>query len=168
MQLTVYRDLNYNVMDNETVIYMLQQERVRPFSDMKLYIEYLTKGVDFYFAQIPTNDKTALLLEDLKKGGFVSSDTNIEHFRVLFGVPLHKSRTPFEPIKWRKNKQLLRAFIYTLFPKETIWYAGLFAIPSLFADKNGTAIYLPQSDKKRLEQSSDYNTLKELLKKFNE
>ena len=154
-------------MDIKDATYYVQKEKF--LSDMRLYMQYLIKGIGFCFAQIPSNDKTAILLEQLKEYGFVSMDTTIEHFRVIFGIPLHKNNTPFKPIKWKKNRQLLRYFVYTLFPKETMWGTGQFAIPHLFANKHGEPIkVIPQSDKKRLEYSSDYENLKDLLKKFNE
>lgn len=160
---------------NDTPIYdeyiqvakMLREEREKPLCNMFLYIQHLKKGVDFHFAKLPPNDKTVLLLAGLKENGFVSSDTTIEHFRVIFGIPLHKSNTPFEPIKWRKNKQLLRFFIYSLFPKETLLFHGR-AVFMLFADLHGSHTNIPKADKKRMESSADYETLKNLLNNFNE
>ena len=98
-------------MEAEDVVFLMRQERDKPLIDMRLYIQFLIKGTNFHFAQIPSNDKTAILLARLKEYGFVSVDTRLEHFRVIFGIPLHKSDTPFEPIKWKKNRQLLRYFI---------------------------------------------------------
>ena len=155
-------------METGDIISFMERERDKPLIDMSLYIQFLIKGTNFHFAKIPSNDKTAILLAGLKEYGFVSVDTRLEHFRVIFGIPLHKSDTPFEPIKWKKNKQLLRYFIYTLFPNETLWGAGMFAVPHLFANKHGEPILMPQSDKKRLECSSDYEKLMNLLKCFNE
>ena len=155
-------------MEAEDIAFLMREERDKPLIDMGLYIQFLIKGTNFHFAQIPSNDKTAILLAELKERGFVSKDTKIEHFRVIFGIPLHKSDTPFEPIKWEKNRQLLRYFIYTLFPNETLWGTGTFAVPHLFANKHGEPIRMPQSDKKRLECSSDYEKLIDLLKCFNE
>lgn len=158
-------------METDDIIFQILQERDMPMSDMSMreYIQFLIKGTEFNFAQIPANDKTEILLTELKNHGFISNDTQIEHFRVIFGIPLHKSKTPFEPIKWRKNHQLLRYFIYTLFPKETLLGIGMFAIPKLFANEHGEPLStMPQSDKKRLQQSADYETLNKLLKEFNE
>ena len=39
---------------------------------------------------------------------------------------------------------------------------------NLFSNTHGEQITLPESDKRRLEQSSDYPILDDLLKKFNE
>lgn len=158
-------------METDDIIFQIRQERDMPMSDMSMreYIQFLIKGTEFNFAQIPANDKVAILLTGLKDYGFISNDTQIEHFRVIFGIPLHKSKTPFEPIKWRKNQQLLRYFIYTLFPKETLWGIGMFAIPKLFANKHGEPLStIPRSDQKRLKQSADYEILNKLLKEFNE
>lgn len=156
-------------MNINDIIFQIRQERDKPLSDMREYINYLIKGTEFNFAQIPRNDKTAVLLTQLKEYGFISNDTQIEHFRVVFGIPLHKSKTPFVPIKWRKNQQLLRYFIYALFPQEALWGTGMFAIPKLFANEHGELLStMPQSDKKRLMQSADYETLNKLLKEFNE
>ena len=155
-------------METEDIVFLMRQERNKLLIDMGLYIQFLIKGTNFHFAQIPSNDKTAMLLAELKEHGFVSTDTKIEHFRVIFGIPLHKSDTPFEPIKWKKNRQLLRYFICTLFPNETLWGTGMFAVPHLFANKHGEPMLMPQSDKKRLECSSDYEKLIDLLKCFNE
>ena len=140
-------------------------EYYRP-EEMRNYTSLLTIGMPFVFAGLPNNDKTMILLKGLKECDFVSKDTTIEHFRVLFGIPLHTKDTPFEPIKWRKNKQLLRYFIYAIFPKRTI-YDNKLAIVSLFADKHGCKIVWPESDRKRLEQSYEYPTLVNLLNNFN-
>ena len=145
----------------------MEQRSNYTMEQLSNYIEYLKKGVSLNFAQLPPTDKTACLLEDLKRGGFVSTDTRIEHFRVLFGIPLHFSSTPFEPIKWRKNKQLLRYFLCTLYSKEDTWTISRICY-RLIADKHGTAGFMPQSDKKRLEQSSDFEILVKLLNRFNE
>lgn len=148
---------------------VIHQKYNNTHSDMREYINFLIKGTEFNFAIIPANDKTAILLTELKDQGFISNDTQIEHFRVIFGIPLHKSKTPFEPIKWKKDKQLLRHFIYSLFPQKTLWGTGMFAIPKLFANEHGEPLStMPQSDKNRLRQSAYYETLNKLLKEFNE
>lgn len=155
-------------MEINDIIFQIRKERDKPLADMREYIQFLIKGTEFNFAQIPANDKTEILLRELKNHGFISNDTQIEHFRVLFGIPLHKSKIPFRPVKWEKDRQLLRYFIYTLFTKETLWGTGRFAIPHLFANKYGEPLStIPQSDKKRLEQSSYYDTLKMILTNFN-
>ncbi len=133
--------------------------------EMEIYIPHLIKGTDFHFAEIPRCDKTAILLDGLKQNDFISTDTKLEHFRVLFGIPLHKADTPFERIKWRKNKQLLRFFVQELFSQEAIWRLA-FCVSKLFTDKHGECMSMPQSDPKRLRQSSDYAKLVELLKIF--
>lgn len=145
----------------------IQQKQNSRIFDMREYIRFLTKGNNFHFALIPTNDKTAILFTELKAHGFISNDTQIEHFRVIFGIPLHKSKTPFKPIKWEKNQQLFRFFIYTLFPNETLWNDGGFAIPRLFTNRFDEPLLIPQSDQKRLKQSSDYDTLSTILTNFN-
>lgn len=141
--------------------------RAEAFFDMRDYIYFLTKGHNFSFAQLPTNDKTAILFGELKEHGFISNDTQIEHFRVIFGIPLHRSKIPFKPIKWEKNQQLFRFFIYSLFPEETLLGDGLFGVPYLFTNKLGKPLHIPGSDKKRLEQSSDFDALNTILTKFN-
>lgn len=156
-------------MKIDDIIFQIRQERDIPLSDMREYIQFLIKGTEFNFAQIPANDKVAILLTELKNYGFISNDTQIEHFRVIFGIPLHKSKTPFEPIKWKKSQLLLRHFIYTLFPQKTLWGTGMFAIPNLFANVHGEPLStMPRSDQKRLKQSADYEILNKLLKEFNE
>lgn len=131
------------------------------------FTDLITTGFNFELAKLPQNDKTAILLSGLKTHRLVSEHTKLEHFRVLFGIPLHKKDAPFNPIKWIGNKLLLRYFIYSIFPHQTI-RNNKHAIVSLFADKHGEQIMLPKSDKKRLEQSCDYIALVELIKKFNE
>ena len=96
----------------------------------------------------------------------ISEDTTIEHFMVIFGIPLHKSNIPFRPIKWRKNKQLLRYFVSSIFHKEMLWGNGILLLP-LFADKYGEHIILPQSDQARLKTSADFDKLHSLLKNYN-
>lgn len=145
---------------------LMEQEQGRPFSDMGLYLRHLTCGTSFCFARLPDNDRTAVLLNDLKKNGFVAENTKIEHFRVIFGIPLHKSQAPFEPIKWLRNKQLFRFFICNVFSHKFLLEEVRCILPVLFADKYGEPLGIPQSDKKRLEYSSEYDSLKELLKKF--
>lgn len=153
-------------MDSFELTSLMKQERERPFSDMGLYLRHLTVGTLFCFAKLPDNDRTAVLLNDLKRNGFVAEDTKIEHFRVIFGIPLHRSQTPFEPIKWLGNKQLFRFFICNVFPHKFLLDEGRRILPVLFADKHGEPLGIPQSDKKRLEYSSGYGCLKELLKNF--
>ena len=153
-------------MDRDKKLILLQQQIDRWIANereqkyilmnaMDIATLFLTIGLDFDFAMIPPNDKTSILLDELKKHGFISKDTKLEHFRILFGIPLHKKNTPFEPIKWQKNKQLLRYFIYSIFTKETIWNSR-YSIINLFADKHGERIRIPESDRNRLEQSKDY------------
>lgn len=149
------------------------RDEIKDYTDIIHTTEYIwrftdliTVGFKFELAKLPESDKTAILLGELKTHGFVSKHTKLEHFRVLFGIPLHKRDTPFNPIKWTRNKMLLRYFIYSIFPHQTI-RNNKHAIVSLFTDKHGGQIILPKSDKKRLEQSCDYITLVELIKKFN-
>lgn len=129
-------------------------------------VDFLVSGVSLCCAQFPTHDNVAELLEGLKGGGFVSGDTNIVYFRVLFGVPIHKENAPFKPIRWMKNGQLLRYFVYNVFPREAIGVQHYFIVPRLFANKYGEKAHLPQSDKKRLAQSADFGVLEELINKF--
>ena len=135
--------------------------------DVFNHFEYLIHGVDLNFIQIPPSDKTAVLLDELKKNDFISNDTRLAHFRVLFGIPLHNTNTPFENIKWRKNKQLLFYFLRCMFPKETEMTLSRLCF-LFFANKHGEKGFLPIFNKKRLEQSSDYEPLCEILKRFNE
>lgn len=145
----------------------LQREREKPLHDIRSYFQLLTKGTDFGFAQLPSNNKIASLLQGLKDEGFVSKDTTIEHFMVIFGIPLHRNNTPFKPIKWRKNKQLLRYFVFSIFHEEMLLGNGVL-LPSFFANKYGEHITLPQSDKTRLKTSADFDSLHSLLKNYNE
>ena len=108
-------------MEINDIIFQIRQERDKSLSDMREYVQFLIKGTEFNFAQIPANDKTEILLTELKNYGFISNDTQIEHFRVLFGIPLHKSKTPFRPVKWEKDRQLLRYFIYTFISVPLKW-----------------------------------------------
>lgn len=100
-------------MDRDKKLILLQQQIDRWIANereqkyilmnaMDIATLFLTIGLDFDFAMIPPNDKTSILLDELKKHGFISKDTKLEHFRILFGIPLHKKNTPFEPIKWQK------------------------------------------------------------------
>ena len=86
----------------------------------------------------------------------MSGDTDIVYFRVLFGVPIHKDNTPFKPVRWMKNTQLLRYFVYSVFPRETIVGYGRFIAARLFVGRNGKSVILPNSDKERLIQSADF------------
>lgn len=124
-----------------------------------VYVDlFLTKGVKFQFAKLPANDYTAVLLDRLKRNGFVSKDTRLCHFRVLFGIPLQENETQFVPIKWLKNKQLLHYFVKYLFGDK--WYR----FKDLFADKNGNPVIFPHPDKKRLYMSADYDMLKKMVR----
>ena len=38
----------------------------------------------------------------------------------------------------------------------------------MFANKHGESLFIPKSDKKRLENSAEYEILKSILKRFNE
>lgn len=129
-------------------------------------LAFLVSGTSLRCAQFPAHDNMAELLEGLKKGGFVSGDTDIVYFRVLFGVPIHKNHTPFKPVRWMKNAQLLRYFVYSIFPRETIGVQCIFIVARLFANKYGENIMLPNADNDRLKQSADFEALKGLLNKF--
>lgn len=128
--------------------------------------EYLFM-TDIGFAKLPNNDKTGTLLNDLKESGFISKETKIEHFRVIFGIPV-PLKQPFEPIKWCKNQALFRFFIDTLFTREALYGKLWYIIPKMFANKHGESLFIPKSDKKRLENSAEYEILKSILKRFNE
>ena len=125
------------------------------------YLYCLTCGMEFKFAKLPDNDCTAALLDSLKKGGFVSQDTLLCHFRVLFGIPLHKSETPFRPIRWLKNKQLLKFFATEIFEENV-----LREFKSLFADKYNKPAKFPNRDTNRLIYSADYNLLCDIVEMF--
>lgn len=129
-------------------------------------LDFLVSGVSLRCAQFPAHDNVAELLEGLKKGGFVSGDTDIVYFRVLFGVPIHKDNTPFKPVRWMKNTQLLRYFVYSVFPRETIVGYGRFIAARLFVGRNGKSVILPNSDKERLIQSADFGNLEKLINRF--
>jgi len=129
-------------------------------------LDFLVSGVSLRCAQFPAHDNVAELLEGLKKGGFVSGDTDIVYFRVLFGVPIHKDNTPFKPVRWMKNTQLLRYFVYSVFPRETIVGYGRFIATRLFVGRNGKSVILPNSDKERLIQSADFGNLEKLINRF--
>lgn len=134
---------DYNLIRN------FEHEKIEydlPLYRMDIFFNYLIQGVRFDFVELPTNDKTAVLLEGLKEHGFVSKDTKLAHFRVIFGIPLSIKDTPFEPIKWRKNGQLFRYFIYSLFPRNTILGCGYAVIHRMFANKYGEYITIPYSD----------------------
>lgn len=73
-------------------------------------IDFLTAGIPDIFAELQENDKIAQLMDELKNGGFIDKNTRIEDFRVLFGIPLREKDSPFIPIRWINNVQLLRFF----------------------------------------------------------
>ena len=146
---------------------LLQREREKPLHDIQSYFNLITSGTTFSFARLPNNDKTAVLLNELKKYNFVAYDTNLAYFRVLFGIPLYKEDVPYKPIMWKKNGQLLRYFIQNLFSSEMMWFYAKALVPLMFVNKRYTTINLAQSDIKRLENSSDYCTLKAILENFN-
>ena len=156
----------YEVNDED--YYKDMQDELILSKSIVLYITSLIQGIEYGFAMMPEHDKTSILLNTLKEHGFISKDTRLEHFRVIFGIPLHTTQTPFEKIKWKKNKQLLRYFVYTIFPENTVWTKGRYLVPLLFADEHGKSISLPKSDKQQLETSSDFPTLSQLLKNFYE
>ena len=125
------------------------------------YLYCLTCGMKFKFAKLPNNDCTAVLLNNLKNGGFVAKDTELCHFRVLFGIPLHESETPFKPIRWLKNKQLLKFFATELFDDNV-----LREFKRLFADRYNKPAKFPNRDISRLLYSADYEPLRHIVEKF--
>ena len=141
------------------------EESYIKWEELKKFL-FCKKGIEF--TALPQNDKTCILLEGLKKYGFVSQDTKLSHFRVIWGIPIQSKDYPFEPIKWRKNKQLLKYFVDKTICKSFIGiygYRGRF-VYYIFGDKHGGRCILPNTDKKRLEQSADYEILKKLLEEF--
>lgn len=136
---------------------------------IRAQIEMLTCGfLGVGLIPLPNGDKTHVLLQGLKVYGFISKDTKLAHFRVLFGIPIQENDVPFEPIKWRKNQQLLRYFIYNLFPEDMTTENRNIVVCMLFANKHGEKITLPKSDKRRLDYSSDFPILRELINDFKE
>lgn len=130
-------------------------------------IEFLVAGVPDIFAELPENDKITQLMDDLKNGGFIDKNTRIEDFSVLFGIPLKEKNTPFNPIRWIKNGQLLRYFVYNIFPHGSIvvGYYTPFIVDRLFVNKYKKRFILPHSDKGRL-KGQDFEMLIELINKF--
>ncbi|KXB46042.1 hypothetical protein HMPREF1870_00960 [Bacteroidales bacterium KA00344] len=134
-------------------------------NDFYRFMEICKQGTLLPFAQLPPNDKTAELLDKLKENGFVPKDTKLAHFRVLFGILLCFDDTPFRPIRWLKNKQLLRYFICEIFSRGLDGFkrGQLAAILTLFADKHGEKITVIKSDAGQLKYSADHEKLKEVL-----
>ena len=128
-------------------------------------IDFLTAGIPDIFAELQENDKIAQLMDELKNGGFIDKNTRIEDFRVLFGIPLREKDSPFIPIRWINNVQLLRFFLYSIFPHENIVGYIRFIAARLFVNRYKRMFVLPNSDKGRL-NDKDFENLSELINKF--
>ncbi|MGL5938149.1 MAG: hypothetical protein ACRCY5_05420 [Phocaeicola sp.] len=142
----------------------MEQYRIRAMEeDFKILT---TRGFQF----VRRLDETTLsTLEDLKNGGFISRDTDPYHFCVLFGIGVPKSKLPFKAIRWLKNKQLQRFFIFSLFEctDASSWDIHD-VVAATFSDKKGAPYDMDAyCDKKRLEDSSDYGELCKILKNLN-
>ena len=133
--------------------------------DINRTIEFLTGGVPDIFAELQENDKIGKLMNGLKKEGSIDKDTRIEDFRVLFGIPLREKDTPFNPIRWIKSGQLLRYFVYSIFPHENIVGYIRFIVARLFVNRYMKMFVLPNSDKGRL-KGADFAVWVELINKF--
>lgn len=131
---------------------------------------YLTLGRSLKFFDIVNNSKISTLYKELVDNGFIGSETNIYHFGILFGIPLHESETPFKQIRWLKNGQLFRYFFHWLFSesKEASGYKSEKLWASLlFNDRYGKEYKMQEANKARLIEP-DFSQLKGILTRFRE
>lgn len=99
------------------------------------------------FARSFTDAERQKLFDGLINGGFIPTDTNRNHFAFVFGgVPIPDNEKPFQPLKWMKNKQLLRELLTEERIKECLTNAGVERItPDLFIDKKGNLFKLSKN-----------------------
>lgn len=130
----------------------------------------LTMGYSLIFCDIVNNSKISTLYKELVDNGFIGGETNIYHFGVLFGIPLHESKTPFKQIRWLKNGQLFRYFFYWLFSENEevrIYKTGKLWASLLFNDRYGKEYKMQEANKTRLIEP-DFSQLKGILTRFRE
>ena len=91
-------------MDRDKKLILLQQQIDRWIANereqkyilmnaMDIATLFLTIGLDFDFAMIPPNDKTSILLDELKKHGFISKDTKESTLEFYSEYPYIKRHT---------------------------------------------------------------------------
>lgn len=133
-------------------------------------IDLLIEGDGWRYSKIPLNIKN--LFENMKEHGFIAGDTKIENFIVPFGYPFESrivlfenggKYTEFEPIQWMKNRALFRFFLSSIISNDALKYCGQIISERLFVDKYGFKMTYPKVDYPRLNFSSDFETLHNLL-----
>ena len=131
-------------------------------SDILEYIHLLKKGVDFEFAvPVPSISR---LFNRLKEAGFIDEGTTEGCFKVIFGIPINRKKEDFEKVVWKRDLQLLRYFLFRIIKLES-WKINSIAF-YVFRSKSNTLVHLPKSDKKRLENASGIDLLKDIIDEY--
>lgn len=135
---------------------------IREFEKAKAVMNLLKSGLIMPFAECPEPKGVKELFEELKKSDFIGKEAELASFKVTFGIPLPYGNT-FIKTRWLKNRQLFRYFMKGIsFPNYV--FGNIEA--ELFSDKYGKSIYVPDLDSKRLEESSDFEELKQIINRF--
>ena len=131
-------------------------------SDILEYIHLLKNGVDFEFAvPVPSISR---LFNRLKEAGFIDEGTTEGCFKIIFGIPINRKKEDFEKVLWKRDLQLLRYFLFRII-KLQYWEIDSIAF-DVFRSKYNERIHLPKSDKKRLENASGINLLKDIIDEY--
>ena len=131
-------------------------------SDILEYIHLLKNGVDFEFAvPVPSISR---LFNRLKEAGFIDEGTTEGCFKIIFGIPINRKKEDFEKVLWKRDIQLLRYFLFRII-KLQYWEIDSIAF-DVFRSKYNERIHLPKSDKKRLENASGIDLLKDIIDEY--
>lgn len=131
-------------------------------SDILEYIHLLKNGVDFEFAvPVPSISR---LFNRLKEAGFIDEGTTEGCFKIIFGIPINRKKEDFEKVLWKRDLQLLRYFLFRII-KLQYWEIDSIAF-DVFRSKYNERIHLPKSDKKRLENASGIDLLKDIIDEY--
>lgn len=131
-------------------------------SDILEYIHLLKNGVDFEFAvPVPSISR---LFNRLKEAGFIDEGTTEGCFKIIFGIPINRKKEDFEKVLWKRDLQLLRYFLFRII-KLQYWEIDSIAF-NVFRSKYNERINLPKSDKKRLENASGIDLLKDIIDEY--
>ena len=88
----------------------------------------------------------------LVDNGIIASDTQIEHFAVLWGFPVEWQAQPFLPIVWLGNVHTMRYFMEKLYEGNSQLCLHFIAC-NYFVNSKGVPMKLPKKDPYRLQTS---------------
>jgi hypothetical protein len=137
-------------------------KRLIKFLESKLPCDTQKKTKQFHYTCSFTTDEAKRLYEGLTNNGFLPKETIYSHFCYVFGgTAISDNEKPFKPLKWLKNKQLLRELLTHDKIKCTLSIAEIERqTPNLFIDEHNRPLSLANN---KPVPSTDSDILKKIL-----